>query len=223
MSHPLIVSDTSPICLVGGGEISQTAFLAAENRTSCFVAVDSGADVLLARGLTPRAVIGDLDSLSPHARSAFADQLVHIAEQATTDFEKALTRVAAPLIFAIGFTGGRLDHMMSVLNVLARNAERPVVLLDDADASFVAAAGTTKITLPQGARISVMPIGPCRSATLTGVVWSFEDQDMRLDKFTSPSNAALGGDVHLCVSDPVLVTLSRDFLDEALTAFVRAE
>ena len=216
-----IVSDDSPICLVGGARISEAAFQVAQAQAKTFVAVDSGADFLLARGLVPAAVIGDLDSLSEAARVTYADRLCHISEQSTTDFEKALTRVAAPCVIAVGFTGGRLDHLLAVLNTLSRYPDRPTVLLDDDDASFLARPGTTRLTLDADTRISVMPIGAVRAVSLDGVVWPFVDQRMQADGFTSPSNAATGGNVTLTTTDPVLVTLPRGQLAAALKAAVR--
>ena len=216
-----IVSHDSPICLIGGARISNGAFSAVKTHVATFVAVDSGADFLLAQGEVPAAVIGDLDSISNAARAAFADRLCHISEQSTTDFEKALTRIVAPSVIGLGFTGGRLDHVLSVLNTMARHAHRAVVLLDENDTSFVAVAGTTRLHLAQGTRISVMPIGSASSVSLSGVVWPFADQVMTLDGFTSPSNAAAGGEVTLTTSDPVLITLPREQLAAALTAAVR--
>lgn len=216
-----IVSDNSPICLIGGARISESAFLQALEHAKTLVAVDSGADFLLARNRVPAAVIGDLDSLSDAARQEFADRLCHISEQSTTDFEKALTRVKAPCLIALGFTGGRLDHVLSVLNVMARFPQSAVVLLDDEDASFVAPSGTYRFALDKGTRISVMPVGAAASVSLGGVVWPFDNQAMAPDGFTSPSNAALGGAVMLTTSAPVLVTLPREQLAVALQAVVR--
>ena len=217
-----IVSDDSPICLVGGARISGAVFERARSFCKKVVAVDSGADFLLQRDIGPEVVLGDLDSLSDEARGVFADRLCLISEQSTTDFEKAVMRVRAPCLLALGFTGGRMDHLLSVLNVIVRYPDQPVVLVDEDDASFVAAAGTTSLELGAGTRISVMPVGGARAVTLQGVVWPFADQPMRLDGFTSPSNAASGGIVTLATSDPVLVTLPREQLAAALKAAVRA-
>ena len=216
-----IVSDSSPICLIGGARISEPAFLQALEHAKTLVAVDSGADFLMARNRVPAAVIGDLDSLSDRARVHFADRLCHISEQSTTDFEKALTRVKAPCLIALGFTGGRLDHLLSVLNVMMRFPESTVVLLDADDASFVAGAGTHRFMLQKGTRISVMPVAAVSSVSLAGVVWPFDGQAMAPDGFTSPSNAASGGPVSLTTSAPVLVTLPREQLAVALQAVVR--
>jgi len=218
-----IVSHDSPICLIGGARISQAAFDAAKERAKAFVAVDSGADFLLGQGVQPLAVIGDLDSISSAAHAAFGDRLCLISEQSTTDFEKALIRVHAPAVIALGFTGGRTDHLLAVLGTLSRHPDKGVVLLDEDDASFVAAAGQTVLSLDQGTRVSVMPIGYAKAVTLTGVTWSFRDQPMMLDGFTSPSNIAEGGMVTLTTSDPVLVTLPQAQLATALQVAARAK
>jgi len=216
-----IVSSPTLVCLVGGASIAKSDVLSVAERVSAYIAVDSGADHLLNAGLTPRAVIGDLDSLSRKARALFADRLCHIEEQSTTDFEKALTRVDAPAVLGIGFTGGRLDHVLSVLNVMMRHPDRPVVLADREDASFLAHAGDTVLDLPEATRVSIMPLIPA-TVTLGGVVWPFDAQPLAVDGFTSPSNAALGGDVTVRTDAPVLVTLPRAFLPIALQAVSRA-
>lgn len=217
-----IVSSSKLVCLVGGAPIAPDAIRSVFKGVAAFVGVDGGANHLLAAGVSPAAVIGDLDSLSDAARALFADQLCHVAEQSSTDFEKALTRVAAPVVLALGFTGGRMDHTLSVLNVMARYADRAVVLADGQDVCFVARQGRTTFATPARTRISVMPLGSA-TATVTGVVWPFADQPMTPDGFTSPSNAAAGGEVTLQVDGPVLITLPRAFLLTALQAVVRAE
>ncbi|MEO0930102.1 MAG: thiamine diphosphokinase, partial [Pseudomonadota bacterium] len=159
MTSDIIVSSDSPVCFVGGGHIGNGPFAADFANIDCFIGVDGGADHLLAAGIKPAAVIGDLDSVSDKAAATFADILYHVAEQDTTDFEKALMRVSAPLIFALGFTGGRIDHMLGVLNVMARCASKRVLLVDDDDASFVVMRGLRDLILPAGARVALMPLG----------------------------------------------------------------
>ena len=201
-----IVSDLRSVCLVGGAATSESLISQINQRVDAVVAVDGGADTVHHMGLTPLAVIGDLDSISAASRKSYADILWHLQEQSTTDFEKALTHIQAPLIVATGFTGGRLDHQLSVLNVMLRLAERNIYLVDDTDVSFFAAAGMHSFVLEQGCRISLMPVAPA-TVSLSGVVWPFNDQLMAMAGFTSPSNEALGGAVTLQTDAPVLVTL----------------
>jgi len=219
-NEPIVASDT-PVCFVGGAAIADHAISAAIAHVSAFIGVDGGADHLLAASVIPAAVVGDLDSLSDQARSTFADQLCHVPEQSTTDFEKALVRVAAPLVLALGFTGGRIDHTLSVLNVMARFWDRAIVLADHNDACFVARRGRTGFHAAQDTRISLMPLGDA-TVSLSGVVWPFAATQMTPNGFTSPSNAALGGQVAIQTDGPVLVTLPRPLLPTALQAAVRA-
>eukprot|EP01031_Cornospumella_fuschlensis_P053214 gene53214-64999_t len=95
MNHP-IVDSLQGVTLVGGGPVSAVALAKARALAPRIVGADSGADRLLRLGVTPEAVIGDMDSLSTDARAQLADRLFPIAEQDTTDFDKALRLIAAP-------------------------------------------------------------------------------------------------------------------------------
>lgn len=218
----LIVSNSEPLCIVGGASASHAVLGQVAPFVAAYVGVDGGADTLLDAGIGPVAVIGDLDSLSDQARAAYADVLHHFTDQSTTDFEKTLASVAAPALVAVGFTGGRMDHILSVLSVMRTQPDKRVILLDDHDVSFFAGIGVTELDLPKDARVSVMPVHPAR-VSLSGVVWPFVDQPMQMGGFTSPSNAALGGKVTIAVDAPVLVTLPQAFLAVALQAVVRAQ
>lgn len=220
MSSGIIVSSEKPLCLVGGATATTSDITDVFQWVEGFVAVDSGADILLEAGITPFAVIGDLDSLSAQSRASFVNQLCEIKEQSTTDFEKTLTRVSASALIALGFTGGRMDHILSVLSVMMRYPDKPVILTDAHDVSFLAPAGKTVFALPEGTRVSLMPV-TAALVSLDGVVWPFSQTLMEMTGFTSPSNAVLGGDVTIKTDAPVLVTLPRAQLATALKVVVR--
>ena len=140
-----------------------------------------------------------------------------IDEQESPDFEKALTRVTAPVIFAIGFTGGRIDHTLWALNVMARYPQKTVLLIDDDDVSFIAPVPNTYLNLPAGSRVSLMPLGPI-TITATGLQWSVTDFAMDVVGKTSGSNAACGGEIAVKTDGPLLITLPRRHLPAALKA-----
>ena len=56
-----------------------------------------------------------------------------LAEQDTTDLEKALRHVRAPAIIGFGFLGKRFDHSLAALNVLARYTRQHRVMLVGSD------------------------------------------------------------------------------------------
>lgn len=222
MPVDIIVSSDSPVCFVGGAKIAEMSLTSAFPNIDCYIGVDGGGDHLLAQGIRPAAVIGDLDSLSKIATATFADVLCHVAEQETTDFEKALMRVRAPLIIAVGFTGGRIDHGLGVLNVMARYAQIPVLLVDEDDVSFVLTDALDNLVLPAGTRVSLMPLAQV-VVTATGLRWPLSEFAMHPTGKTSGSNAATGAPISMRSTGPILVTLPRMHLPIAETAVVRAK
>lgn len=220
MPDPAIVSSSGLVGLVGGARIEPTDLAELSRLVTHLVGADGGADHLLAAGLEPAAIIGDMDSISDAARAAFAEQLHAVAEQETTDFEKALMRIDAACILAIGFTGGRMDHALSVLNVLARYRHRAVVLLDESDASFMLPDRPVTLNLPSETRLSLMPLAELR-ATATGLRWPLHDRVLHPAGTVSSSNAVAEGAVKLQADGPLLVTLPRAHLAQAVTAAAR--
>ncbi len=213
-----IVHEKAPLTLLGGANVSPTVLNICLSRTSLCVAADGGADVALAAGITPLAVIGDLDSLSDAARAALADILHPVADEDTTDFEKVLQRVKAPLILAAGFLGGRLDHTFSVLNTLARYPDAPVILLSEDDAVVLLTAPVT-LMLDPGTRLALLPMDDA-TVTTTGLQWNLRDAAMHPAGAISSSNAVATTNVTIMPSGPVLLTVPLTALD-AVTDVVR--
>lgn len=218
----MIVHSFDPVVLVGGADLGPQDLNIPQKKGTSFVGVDGGADHLLAHGITPLAVIGDLDSISDHARTKFAEFLHHIQEQDTVDFEKALLRVAAPLVYAVGFAGGRLDHTLAVLHVMGRNPDRRVILLSADDASMIVPEAGLALSLPVGTRISLMPLAPSK-VTASGLRWPVNDQEFAPLGFTSPSNKAAAETLTIAASGCVIVTVPRLALAALAQAALRAE
>lgn len=202
------------ITLVGGAPVSDAVLETALAMAPLVVAADGGAERVRLAGLVPEAVIGDMDSITPEARAAFADVLDHVAEQATTDFEKCLIRLAKDLdcdVIAVGFSGGRIDHQLSVLNVLTRYAGRRIILLSDDDASRLCPAEIT-LDLPVGTRLSLMPLGAAACVT-TGLRWNLSGQAMAPAGFTSISNE-VAGPVTIKATGPLLLVIPSGFVGQ---------
>lgn len=210
----MIVHSLDPVVLVGAADIGLQDFNILQSFAPIFVGVDGGADHLHRAGIKPSCVIGDLDSLSDAARTAYGDILHHIPEQDTVDFEKALSRIDAPLVFAVGFSGGRLDHTLAVLDVMGRFTQSRVILISAYDvAAIVPATGITLDGLAFGSRLSLMPLAPA-TLSATGLRWSVEGQA------ASPSNAVAAASVTLAAQGPVLVVLPKDGLASLADAVV---
>lgn len=202
-----IVATNKPVILVGGAALEPDDLNILRSLSAIFVAVDSGAGPILEAGIVPEAVIGDLDSLSDAARASFADRLHLIAEQDTTDFEKALTRVDAPVVIAAGFMGGRLDHQMAVLNCVMRHRTRSVVLLGPEDVVFVATE-RTDLDVPVGTRVALLPMGDARVAT-EGLQWNLTDAALHSSGAISAANETAAPRATIRAIGQLLITLPR--------------
>ena len=205
MARFMIVDLQEAVTLIGGGPIVAELLTLARSVAPRIVAADGGAGVVLATGAVPEAIIGDMDSLDPKARAAFADRLYHIAEQETTDFEKCLTRIEAPLVIGVGFLGGRMDHSLASLNVLARHRDRAVILLNEADVCCMVPECGLRLSLPVGMRLSLLPLGAARLWS-EGLRWNVEGAEMAPDGFVSISNE-VAGEVTLRAKGPMLLAV----------------
>lgn len=209
-----------PVTLVGGGPLSDEDLSTALALAPSLVAADGGADRCLQAGLAPLAVIGDMDSLSPQAAGRLADRLHPVAEQDSTDFDKALTRIDAPLVIALGFAGGRLDHELAALHSLLARAERPCLVLGP-ESLCLHAPPRLDLPLEAGAVVSLFPLAPVRVAS-TGLRWPTDA--LRFDPATriGTSNEAMGPVTLQAGGRGMLVILPRAALALAVHALLAA-
>lgn len=215
-----IVKSVVGVTLVGGAPAGARDLALALRLAPCLVAADGGADRALAAGLMPRAVIGDFDSISSAARVAIpADRLHPMAEQETTDFDKALRSVVAPFMLALGFSGARIDHGLAVFNALVRHADRRCLLLGAQDVVFLCPPEIT-LQMRPGDRLSLFPMGPV-AGTSRGLRWPVDGVRFAPDGATGTSNAVTDPVVRLAFDAPrMLVILPRARLRSALAALV---
>lgn len=208
------------LALVGAAPVSHAVVERILAVSDLVVGVDGGADTLAQIDHTPEIVLGDLDSLSHDARLRFGDRLLLITEQDTTDFEKALLHVAAPLTLAVGFLGGRLDHTLAALNVVARHPARRIILIGDDDVSFLAGTRLTLRGLSDGTRISLTPLAPCRVSS-GDLRWPLADALFAPDGQISPSNQIAADPARISCDGPLLVTVPLEALPAVMTAVAR--
>jgi thiamine pyrophosphokinase len=204
------------VTLVGAGILDRTMVEAAHCLAPVLIAADSGADRLSEMRLTPRAVIGDMDSISDLERwrdgpAAF----VHLAEQDTTDFEKCLYATEAPFYIAVGFTGGRIDHMLATFHALLRYPEKRIVLLGEHEVSALAPPGQTlRLKVTPGARVSIYPLTPVTATQSRGLAWPVDGLVMAPGRQIGTSNEATQPLIELTFDSPgALVMLERGALD----------
>lgn len=218
--NQVIVQSLAGITFVGGGPVLRRDLAESVGLAPLVVAVDGGADRCLARNVMPDAVIGDFDSISAAARGAIPKARQHvIAEQETTDFDKALRSVAAPFVLALGFVGARVDHGLAVFSTLVRTGA-PCVVIGPQDVVFHAPR-EVQLTMRAGERVSLFPLARMRGES-AGLEWAIDAVDFAPDGAIGTSNRAVGGEVRLGFDGAgMLVMLPRRYLGQAIAAVRR--
>lgn len=210
-----LVREDRPVTLLGAGPVAAGQLAAALALAPALVAADGGADRALAEGHLPRAVIGDMDSITVADELRARGVPLHpVVEQDTTDLEKCLYSVAAPMYLGLGFLGGRIDHHLAAMNALAKHPDAPVVLVGPEDLCFLCPP-ELELDLEAGTRVSLFPIGAATGVVSEGLRWSVDGLAMAPDGRIGTSNAATGGRVRVGFDAPrVLVILPVTLLPE---------
>jgi thiamine pyrophosphokinase len=221
MNSP-IVQSTHGVTLAGGGPFSARDLRLALKRAPLAVAADSGADRLMRFGVIPEAVIGDMDSISAEARAQIPLDRQHlVAEQVTTDFDKALRLIRAPLVLALGFAGARLDHGLAAFTTLIARAEQPCILIGPQDLAFAAPA-RLELSLAPGEPLSLFPMAPVTGRS-EGLEWPIAGISFAPDGMIGTSNRVNARRVVLEFDRRgMLVILPRSRLDAAIRALLAA-
>ncbi len=216
-----IDADSAIVLLLGGAPTPPERVTRYLQTAPRLWAADGGAALALAAGHVPDAVIGDMDSLSAETIAALPTGVLHrVAEQDTTDFEKALRHIQAPLILALGFTGGRLDHELAVFNAIVRHRGAPVILIGDADIIF-RAPRRMALDLPLDSRLSLFPMGQL-SGRSRGLAWPIEGIDFAPDGRIGTSNRVTGPVDLQFDGDQMLIILPLAALNQVIARLCAA-
>lgn len=188
---PKIVQTSRAVTLVGGGAAAAADLRDALALAPLAVAADGGASVLLRAGHPPAAVIGDMDSLNEKDRAQIPPQrLFEISEQDSTDFEKALSRIDAPLVIGVGFLGARLDHQLAALSVLTAQPGPRCLLIGAHEVALHLPARLAAETRA-GDTVSLFPMRPVTGRS-RGLHWPIDGLRLAPGGRVATSNRATG-------------------------------
>jgi len=197
------------------------AILRENDRIIC---ADGGTRHALALGLTPHAVVGDLDSLEPGQRRQLeaigCRMIVYPRRKDETDLELALSyaiTTGADEILILGALGDRLDQTLANLLLLARP--------EWSAAQLVLADGHQKATVVRrhlaiqgavGETISLIPLSPIVTGITTqGLEWTLRDDELRFGSTRGISNVMTAPEAHVWVGAGVLLVIQMRISESA--------
>lgn len=217
----MIVHHSQPVTLIGGSNLSETDLERALALGNYVVAADGGADRARDSDVAPSAVIGDFDSISADARADLSPEILHhIPEQDSTDFEKCLRNIDAPLILGVGFTGRRIDHHLANLNALVRYPRQRCILLGSADIAFLAPPSFA-LDLDPGTPVSLFPLGVVEGIS-DGLEWPISGLTFTPDGRIGTSNVATGPITLQVTAPKMLLILPESAFEAAASALTQS-
>ncbi|WP_409305378.1 thiamine diphosphokinase [Peribacillus sp. SCS-155] len=188
-----------------------------------WVGVDRGVHTLLKFGIVPMAAFGDFDSVSESELIEIQKKLqkLHIfpSEKNETDLEIAFNWALTQkprTINIYGATGGRIDHLMGNIQLLAANdflerEERPeVYIIDNKNKLTVLPPGSYDVKQEPGMKyISFVPVTEeVKGLTLTGFKYPLENSHIKRGSTLCISNELISDYGNFSYSDGILMVIS---------------
>lgn len=204
-----LVEQSVAVTLIGGGRVTRKVLRQARGLAKPVIAADGGANMALRCGLDPLAVIGDFDSIDDRVRAQIPPERLHpISEQNSTDFDKCVRNIVAPLIVGVGFSGNRIDHQLAAYNVLVRYPGKRCLLLGTHEMVFLAPPSIA-LDLPAGTPVSLFPMGAVEGVS-DGLEWPIGGLNFTPDGQIGTSNRTsprMGGGVSLSFTAPKMLVI----------------
>ena len=142
------------------------------------ICCDGAADKLIAKGMSPHVIIGDMDSLSTEVSELYASLMIQSDEQESNDLTKAVhycIEEGYPSVTILGATGLREDHTLGNISLMMEYYPRiEVQIISDFGVFFLAQSGE-QIPTFVGEKISFFSIDNRVRVSSTGLKYPLND------------------------------------------------
>ena len=158
-----ILQDFRTVVLANGAFPTHNVPLSFLQKAERIICCDGATENLLAFGLEPDYIVGDLDSISDELKSRFASILRHNPDQETNDLTKAVTFCAEnnwKSITVLGATGKREDHSLGNISLLVDYSESVDIQLLSDYGVFAPITDSTRFESFEGQQISIFSLTP---------------------------------------------------------------
>lgn len=156
------------------------------------ICCDGAADKLIAYGLTPHVIVGDMDSVSPEVSARYASIMHRSGDQENNDLTKAVhycIEKGYPSVSILGATGIREDHTLGNISLMLEYYPRiEVQMLSDYGMFFLVRSGE-EVKSFVGERISIFSVDNRVRVSSSGLKYPLNE--LRLSRwFTASLNKA---------------------------------
>lgn len=142
------------------------------------ICCDGAADKLIAKGMSPHVIIGDMDSLSTEVSELYASLMIQSDDQESNDLTKAVhycIEEGYPSVTILGATGLREDHTLGNISLMMEYYPRiEVQIISDFGVFFLVQNGEQVPTFV-GEKISFFSIDNRVRVSSTGLKYPLND------------------------------------------------
>ncbi len=169
--------------IVANGSFPQTPVpLQLLHKASTVIACDGAMEALDKIGITPTAIVGDLDSLSSRFRERYADRIHFVEDQEINDLTKSILfahRSGQREVLILGATGLREDHTLGNISLLMEHAPlfRRIEILSDYGL-FTPLLQTATLRSEPGLQVSLFSLSPSGTISTSGLRWPIRDRQL---------------------------------------------
>lgn len=161
------------ISIIGNGEMPGPDLREIILHSKLIIAADGGANHCRTMNIKPDYIIGDLDSISSLTKQEFVDvKTIHLAEQQTSDLEKALAfaqKFYPNLLQFFAIFGNRSDHTIYNMKKFTElELKQEIRVFDNFGFWQILSAGQHSFNGKKGERISFFSPGKIRDLSIRG-------------------------------------------------------
>lgn len=139
------------------------------------IACDGAVQTLHDKGITPSAIIGDMDSIPASLKELYADRIHIVEDQEINDLTKSVYyahQAGYKRILILGATGLREDHTLGNISLLLEYAPlfEHIEMLSDYG-RFIPILQTTTLSSSPKQQVSIFPMYPYGEISTEGLRW----------------------------------------------------
>lgn len=205
-----------PVIVLTGGDQVDASVAAALPAAAFVIAADSGLHNAATLGLDVDLVVGDFDSVDTdvleQARGLGAEIERHPEAKDRTDLALALDvalRFAPADVTVVGGAGGRLDHLLANVLLLASDTYRELTLRAVTNATtYHVVRDTVALSGRPGDHVTLLPVhGAAHGVTTEGLLYPLAGESLDPGTTRGVSNELLGERARVRVEAGVLLAI----------------
>jgi thiamine pyrophosphokinase len=191
------------LVIANGEAPKKQRLLALVKDANIVICADGGANTALKFGITPDAIVGDLDSIHAEALVKFRKvPTFEDRDDETTDLEKAISWAIKSRyvhVIVVGASGRRLDHTIGNMGVLAKFYPDAIVRFVDDIGELSYVGNELTFEANKGDVVSLIPLSRCEGIVTQGLKYALEGETLELGVREGTHNVVVASSVTIKV------------------------